>query len=332
MKEKSILSNKKIIFTYNYAVNYIMHIFALSNIIQNTQYAQKYRSTIQLKDLKYLQTHKYLLEFGNGRCGNFTSICFFLPSYLDLKTKNDFVEYYSLFIDGLKERDFSKFLKKYSIDWKDPFLLTNYKKFFFEISNIKSGKEVEIFILQLNKLSRIFINNVDGYNKIWEKVEKVLQERIEKLNYLTNYFNKNNIIQKWEEITGKTFIKDNYHILLCYANKNGPNANSLSYDKNVFYYNSSDKYLRDFVSHEIGTHLLSELFYSEAFDPIRYAAVECFAMFLNFKVLKSKKLNYNLSSFHCDKFLNLYKKHYYKGITPEKLIEIALKEIKNHKI
>jgi hypothetical protein len=94
---------------------------------------------------------------------------FFLPSYLDLKTKNDFVEYYSLFINSLKERDFSKFLKKYSIDWKDPFLSANYKKFFFEISNIKSGKEVEIFISQLNKLSRIFINNVDGYNKIWEK-------------------------------------------------------------------------------------------------------------------------------------------------------------------
>jgi hypothetical protein len=82
------------------------------------------------------------------------------------------------------------------------------------------------------------------------KVEKVLQERIKKLNYLTNYFNKNNIIQKWEEITGKTFTKDNYHILLCYANKNGLNANSLSYNKNVFYYNSSDKYLRDFVSHK----------------------------------------------------------------------------------
>ena len=193
-----------------------------------------------------------------------------------------------------------------------------------EMSDEEWEKIVKPLMPEFRKVAQIFIDNIDGYEPIWRQVEPVLRERAERWN---DKFDKSNIVQDWERITGKTFMKDRYYIILCYANKNGPNANSLSYDMNVFYYGSSDGYIRDLVSHEVGTHLLSELLFKlREFDPVRYAALECLAMFYNLKVLKSERLSYTLSQFQCDKFLPLYDKHYYRGINPERLMELALKE------
>lgn len=315
---------KRIIFTYNFAVNYILHIFSVAKISYDSEYANLYRSSVDHQDLEYLESHRYLLEFGNGKSGPFTSFCFFLPAYLNLETKDNFIKYYNLLINSLVNNNFSNFLKQYSLDFEDPFLLTMYKIFKgipYEIweNNIKP------LMQKFKKIANIFINNIDGYYPIWKQVELILKKRAKKLN---KYFGKTNIIHEWEEVTGKTFLKNNYYILLCYTNKNGPDANSLSYDKNIFYYDSPDDYLRDFVSHEVGTHLLCDLILLEKFDPIRYAAFECLAKFFNQKVLKSKKLSYTLSVFNDNKFLSLYDKHYKKGIKLEKLIELALKEIK----
>jgi len=326
-KGNNSLSHKRIVFTYSYASNYTLHIFAVAKISYNSEYADLYRSIVRSQDLEYLESHKYLLEFGNGREGPFTGFCFFLPAYLDLKTKDDFVSYYRLLINSLEKHDFSPFLQRYSLDWRDPFLSAYYRIFMLEISDEEWVKAVKPLIPEFKKVAQIFIENIDGYKPVWRKVEPVLKERAEKLN---RCFGKSDIIREWERITGKTFLKDKYYILLCYANENGPNANSLSYDKNVFYYGSSDDYIRDLVSHEVGTHLLFTLLSpEEGFDPTRYAALECLAMFFNRKVLGSKRLSYSLPPhFRCDKFLSLYDKHYYRGINPKRLMELVLKEMR----
>jgi hypothetical protein len=322
------MAYKRIIFTYNYAANYILHIFAVAKSSYDSEYADRYRSTVQPQDLGFLESHRYLLEFGNGQTGPFTPLCLFLPAYLDLRTKDDFVNYYHSLNNGLENNNFSKFLQRYPIDWGDPFLSASYKALMLELSDEEWGKTIKPLMPKFRKVAQIFINNTDGYKQVWKQAELVLKERAEKWN---KHFDKSNIIQEWERITGKTFLKDKYYILLCYANKNGPDANSLSYNKNIFYYSSSDEYIREFVSHEVGTHLLFELFYPSGFDSefdqVRYAALESLAMFFNLKVLKSEGLSYDLPQFRCGEFLSLYGKHYYKGIKPEELMELTLKEM-----
>jgi hypothetical protein len=305
-----------------------LHIFAVAKISYDSEYADRYRSTVRLQDLEYLESHRSLLEFGDGQTGPFTPFCFFLPAYLDLKTKDDFVDYYHSLTNSLENNDFCEFLQRYSIDWGDHFLSAYCKIFRLKMSDEEWGKIVKPLMPEFRKVAQIFINNIDGYESVWKRVEPILKQRAEKWN---KCFDESNIIQKWEQITGETFLKDKYYILLCYASKNGPDANSLSYDKNVFYYDSSDEYIREFVSHEVGTHVLIVLFglsLSEGFDPVRYSAAECLAMFFNLKVLKSEGLTYTLSQFQSNKFLSSYDKHYYEGITPEKLMGLALKEIK----
>jgi len=223
--------HKRIIFTYNYAANYILHIFAVAKIGYDSEYADRYRPTVRPQDLKYLESHRRLLEFGDGREGPFTSFCFFLPAYLGLRTKDDFVDYYNLLINSLENKDFSEFLRRYPIDWKDPFLSAYYKAFMLEMSDEEWEKIVKPLMSEFRKVAQIFIDNIDGYGPVWRQVEPVLRERAGDLN---RQFDKGDIIQEWERITGKTFLKDKYYIVLCYANKNGPDANSLSYDMNVF--------------------------------------------------------------------------------------------------
>lgn len=123
----------------------------------------------------------------------------------------------------------------------------------------------------------------------------------------------------------------NYYILLCHANENGPDANSVSYNKNIFYYGSNEKYIVDFVSHEIGTHILIDLIYKnpETYNPSKfeliYATFENLARFYNIKVLERKNLNYTLNfKYKIEIFMEIFEKYYKPGVKSETLFKSTL--------
>ncbi len=313
---------KRVVFTYDFASNYILHVFAVARISYDSEYSNRYRQTMQTRDLEYLESHRYLLEFGPGRAGPLVPFSFFLPAYLGLRGMDDFERYYRLLISSMEVNDFSDFLREYHLDWEDPFLSANYKYLMLEMSSREWEETIKPLIPRLKEVGKIFTRNIEGYSEVWEYVKPILRGRAEVLG---RRLDKQDIIGEWEKATGRVFLRDRYYILLCYANKNGPNAISLSYDKNIFYYGSPDEYIRDLVSHEVGTHILFTLLNSEGLDQEGYAAFECLAAFLNLKILGKRSLSYSLSRFNCRKFLPIYEK-YYGRVGPKRLIELALNQ------
>ncbi len=130
---------------------------------------------------------------------------------------------------------------------------------------------------------------------------------------------------------GKSFAADRYDIILCYACKYGPNANTLSYDKNVFYYDYDLDHTIQFISHETGTHILFqeylELYHTHAYNPgDLYAAYESLLMWCNHKVLNTDTLSYGLPQFHDNYYHEIFDSHYTTGVSPLYLLKEALKK------
>ncbi|MDH7604128.1 MAG: hypothetical protein QHH13_04435 [Melioribacter sp.] len=315
----------KIIFKTNFVNNYILHMYCLAGIGEyklNTEYYERYHSYIDTNDLSILKKFESRLFFGDGKAGEFAFFCFFLPSYLELSNKKEFVEYYRILIKALELNNFNEFLQKFKIDTED-FILSNIK-FFLNLPDSLHKKLIKPLNEEFKTVAEVFIRNIDSYEKyIWPHQRKEIQEKISHWNKV---FKDNNLIQRWENFTGLKFSKD-YQIFLCYPNKKGPSANSMSVDKNMFYYNFHEDFFFDFVSHEIGTHLLFPLVWTN--DEIKkyiqynaskvYKAVESLCQFYNKKILNKEKLSYNWYDYNADDYEKIFSKYFSKEISQQKI-------------
>ena len=320
---------KEVIFESSFACNYILHIYAVAGIGFNSSYQQQYSYSVNSSDIAALKEHQSLLAFSNGRSGGFAFLCFFLPSYLELNNENEFREYYSLLTGGLRSNDYSKLFERFPVDTDDPFIGPNMQ--FFNLPDSVWDKEIRPYIGQFLTVAGVFMDNIDIYEEeIWPEVKDTLGRRAKHLNKL---FTGKKITASWEKLIGLKF-NERYRIFLCYSSDKGPDANSLSYDKNVFFYNSPDNRMVDFISHEVGTHLLFPYFDSLAsvqkvaarnFSGY-YSAVESLAMFYNTRVLGKKELAYRLPQFRDTYHDSLYTSIYHHGISHEEMLMKALSE------
>jgi hypothetical protein len=190
----------------------------------------------------------------------------------------------------------------------------------------------------IKRLGEIYEKNFHTYEKeVWPKEKERLEKKAKEINQeLKNL----NLIERWEKITGIDFKVTEYQIVLVSAIKNGPNANSLGYDRNVFYSENDLEWTIDFISHEIGTHIMFDIakefmkeMYVETNSNIDekaqkfqrfYKTYECLAQFYNTIVLK-RNLNYDLTIFESDKYISFYQKLYTTGVKLyDKLIKAAM--------
>ena len=121
------------------------------------------------------------------------------------------------------------------------------------------------------------------------------------------------LIGRWEALVGVEFKYDLYEIVLCSAIKNGPSANSLGYERSVFYSGDDMDYLRKFISHEVGTHILFPMLknLSEGRDPsLSYKAFESLARFYNSLILQTSDLYPMGPSYDVDTFFRIYESIY----------------------
>ena len=128
---------------------------------------------------------------------------------------------------------------------------------------------------------------------------------------------------------GLTFVSDRYEIVLCYANRNGPDYNSLGYCGNLCYFDKPLERTWQFVSHEVGTHLMIDTLLKVSREPgvnfrKLYAAFETLAMFYNRRLLGLTELAYEIPQFDDRRHLELYSRVYTDQTTPEQMIRVAL--------
>jgi hypothetical protein len=228
-------------------------------------------------------------------------------------------------------KDENPFIKKYN-DY-----IKRRKLWFPEINSVWFEK-IKNKVSLIKRFGEIYEENFHAYEKeVWSKEKERLEKKAKEINQKLKNLN---LIEHWEKITGIDFKVSEYQIVLVSAIKNGPNANSLGYDRNVFYSENDLKWTIDFISHEVGTHIMFDIakefmkeMYFETNSNIDekaqkfqrfYKAYECLAQFYNTMVLK-RKLNYDLTIFESNKYISFYHKLYTTGVKSyDKLIKAAM--------
>jgi hypothetical protein len=301
--------------------NYVFHLLAVARAGFDSEYADKYNDTIIPDDLELIKNRGKDITFGSG--SELIGPIAAWPAYFNLDSMETLQEYFELLDEALSNDDFQPFLDRYASHIK------KMEKWWYSL-------EVDIlkmFVPQRNlirSLGDALIRNIDTYiNKVWP-VEK--SDMIEVANHINGYFDKTDRIEQWEQITGLVFEFDVYEIVLCSAIKNGPDANSLAYDRVIFYSGSEREAMTEFISHEIGTHILigmlKKVAGTEQFEfPVLYEAYELLARHYNTIILGRSPLGYSMSNFHVTEYLDIYKKLHESDpqISPEDLLIKGIK-------
>lgn len=286
--------------------NYAFHLVAVARIGFDSEYADRYLDSILPDDIAFLQKHKNLITFGVGTGSDLVDILPGFPAIFNLDSKRALEEYFSLLATGTGDGDFKPFLDRYSSSfeklqlWIGAVIDENALKPFADYHEI------------IARLGEIATGNFDRYiENVWKLEEPKLSEVASKIN---DYFKNVDRIGQWENQTGLESKFDLLQILLCSAIKGGPDADSLGYDRVVFYHDSPIEEMCQFISHEIGTHLLIDDFRRLAGSnrfPFAglYEAMECLAHYYNTLVLKNPNLAYahRLSCFHPAEYAEVYR-------------------------
>jgi hypothetical protein len=316
LENKSTGRQKRIIAVAGKYPNYIFHLLALAKIRFDSKYAVIYRDSALPDDIAYMKKCRDSLSIGMRSGGELTFIVG-LPIYFEIDSKDDIGEFFSLLESGFQTDNFRPFFARYHSfierlsDW-------------FPL-NERDLIELRQYRERIAELGRITLRNYDSFeDNVWEIERKKLLPVSSRIN---SYFDKGNVISKWEDLTRSVFKSDVCNIVLCSAIKNGPNANSIGYDCIVFYHDMRFDELIQLISHEVGTHLLigvyRQVLASGKFEPESlYRAYECMAKFYNTMILGDNKLLYKMPDFHDDEYLKIYKDIYKNNrkITAQELL------------
>lgn len=243
---------KKVRATVEPGPNYVFHLLAVAQIGFDGDYGNQYRDTVDERDIECLQRHGDLLRFGNGEQGVLTFLAVFLPAYLNLDSPASMAEYFSLLSAGLLEDDPSDFFDRYA----DGF--ARQKKWLYDVDDRWILENHRRYAPEIAQLGEIYARNYPAFeDRVWPTESSSLLEVAPRLNRLLDA---EPLIPAWEALTGESFLFNRYEIVLCAANEGGPDANSLGYDRNLFYYARPIVPLFEWVSHEVGTHILIDVF------------------------------------------------------------------------
>lgn len=281
---------KPVLFTARPGPNFLWHMLAVARISYDSNYADRHAGSVARAGLDVLCSHADLLRFGSGDTSALTGFFTFLPAWLRLESKGDFARYFTAADRCLREGRLGAIVEDFpDADWLDPW--------FHHFTVDPGGEPDEDLRGACAALAAVYLENVDTYlETIWPGAERAMRPRISELSA---QFERTDYIFAWEKALGAEFQAPAYEITLCYASENGPDANSLGYGGNLFYYDKPFDRTWQMVSHEIGTHLLFDsmigLLGREKYDQTKiYHAYEALAMFFNRRVLGLEALAYDL--------------------------------------
>ncbi len=295
---------KRVLVTIQKGPNYVFHLAALAGAGFRSEYTDAYRHTVSPEDLETLTKYSSRINFGFGsdHGGDLAGLLVFEPAYLNMESVREVREYFDLLDQAFRTGDYSDFLDRYRVAHAE------LKDFMFHVDKCWL-KGFEASAAAIRELGQVYVRSFYTYDmKVYPLEAAKMAGTASKLN---QFFRERDIIGKWEEVTGFTWKYPGYEIILCSALKGGPNANSLGYQKNTFYYGYDFDWTTDFISHEVGTHILisvmNEVNSSKAYDQyLVYRAYEDLARFYNFKVLGRDTLYGIGPQYHCDEFQAIY--------------------------
>jgi hypothetical protein len=305
--------------------NYILHVMAVARINFDSEYASRYADTLETADLDTLEKHRdLLLTFGRGKHESIADVIIGFPIAFRLDDLTSLEEYFSVLISGLEKSDMTDFSRRF-----DQGLSDFHRWLPFDVNDLVW------FVRHLDAIREtagVILHNFSQYEEsIWPEERQELEAVAGRVN---KALGKRDYIGEWETITDLRFKSDHYDILLCSAIEGGPNANSIGYDQVIFFHRTPFDKLIQFISHEIGTHLLidiySDLTSTGQFDRATvFAAYECLAKHYNSRILAGKDLVYELTGLPEEKYLPVYAQ--LQGANPNikapELLRVALESI-----
>lgn len=296
---------KPIQFTTRLGPNFLWHMLAAAKAGYNSDYADRYEHTIERSDLELLKSRSGLFRFGGGAGGDSAAFFSTFAGWLHLESREDFSAYFEALDTTLAERNFTSITKAFPhMDWSDPMVGPSIDRWEFPQDTAELRKVVA-------ELSEIYLRAYDRYvDEVWPEAQERMAPRVEEL---TRHFDTQDYIALWENHLKLCFRAPIYEIVVCYASKGGPDYISLGYNGNLIYYDKPLDRTWQFISHEIGTHLLIDsvltLSNDEKYDwPKLYAAYEVMAMFYNRRVLGLQTLAYDLGGLDDKRLLAFYER------------------------
>lgn len=309
---------KSVTFSTRLGPNFLWHVLAVAKIGYESDYAERYRHTLPPRSLEILRANAAMLRFGNGSSGAMTGFFAFLPAWLHLESKSDFVDYFARALQSLQEGSFAALIGEFpDVDWTD--------RGWAHLSGLRFRPDPEgdsIFAA----LSDAYLAAYDSFvDIVWPEASIAMLPRCHELN---EWFESHDYVAAWERELGIPFAVPSYEIVLCYSNLNGPDYNSLGYSGNLFYYDKPFERTWQFASHEIGTHLLFDVLADASarlgVEPSAlHRPFESLAMFYNQRVLGTMNLAYDLPTCNGTAFLSFYTREVRPGITPTELLTRA---------
>jgi hypothetical protein len=230
-------------------LNYLGHLLGVAKVGFDSSYSDTYQHTVQDDDIRWLRDNAHLFIWGDGDQGALSPAVVFLAGYLSPV--------------GLPEiRSLFGTLKRFSRD-RDTEALTEAYPALRNLDAWLLGPPTDPY--QLHPLSEhtnelvtfctILERNYDAFlNSVWPNELPKVEARIAEMNRILS---QEDWIGQWERLTGRQFRFPIYTFVLGIGIGNGPNFNSLGYEKNWVHYDYP--LLHEGIVHEIGTHLLIDI-------------------------------------------------------------------------
>ena len=296
---------------------------AVGRIGYDSDYADRFGHTVAGGDLDVLRDHHDELAFAEGEGGALSPFFGTFAGALPIETFADIEEYFAVLARTFEEGRLGVLAEAY------PEVVSSDRFFKRGIVGGSLQEDRQALSAGIKKLAEVYLRSFEAYvNQVWPVAQEAIQPRLQALN--TQYQQKD-YIATWERFLKMEWDGPRYEMVVCYANKNGPDYNSLGYNANLIYYDKPFDRTWQFVSHEIGTHLLIDVYMdlaeSDRYDQRElYAAYECMAMFFNRMVLGLPKLAYDIPQFESERRLGVYASIYRGEMGPRELISTALGE------
>ncbi len=295
------MSTKSIVAEVALVPNYLFHLLAVARAGYDSDYADRHRTTIREDDLRFLEQHRQLLSFGEGSGGALCSFALFMPIMLDLDNRGSIDEMFRLVLESLRAGNCDRLFERYRHKCEQ-LHATWFAPTPAEISACGQHSSA------VERYADIVYRNWNNYQlQVWPAECRNILNVAATIN---EHFGKANIIADWERLTGREYRAARCKILLCSALANGPNANSMGYDRIVFWSGKELAWTLDFISHEVGTHLLIDILRTLRDDPdiewnSLYAAYESLCRYLNTLVLGREPV-YKIEQFRFGDYARLY--------------------------
>lgn len=283
--------------------NYLFHLPAVARAGYDSDYADRYAATVNDDDRRFITDHRELFRFGAGQGGPMCNFALFMPIMLDLDCRGAVDELLRLVIDSLRTGDTEPLFQRYHRrcqHLRDTWFAPDPEQI------IACRRQLPV----VERYADIVYHNWNRYqSEVWPLECRLIQVVATQINI---HFAGCDTVGEWERLTGREFRTPGCKIILCSALKNGPNANSMGYDRIVFWSGQELNWTLDFISHEIGTHLMIDVVRTLQADATvdwqeMYAAYESLCRYLNARVLGREPL-YDLKQFHAAAYASLYEK------------------------